>query len=172
MPERGAVCMRVLLVSDSHGCAAAFAAVLEREPDCKTVFFLGDGLSDLLQMKNAFPDRTFVAVRGNNDWDSRFQSFDDTAYRYLEGNTFLLTHGHRDNVRFSLASLAARTEAVRGNVALFGHTHRPTRQRVPGTNVTAINPGALCSGQYAVLTVTRNGVETEFKTIKTTGEWT
>ena len=156
--------MNVLVCSDSHGCADRFSAAVQREADCRLVFFLGDGLRDLLQVRAAFPDRTFLAVRGNNDWEPRFADFDDTVYKHIEGTTVLATHGHLDNVRFSLTDLAHRTAAVRGTLALFGHTHRPTCRVVPGTDVLAVNPGALCSGQYAVLEITAAGVETKFQT--------
>ncbi len=157
--------MKVLALSDSHGFASHFAAVLEKEPDCKTVFFLGDGLGDLLQMKEIFPDRIFLAVRGNNDWERRFQAYDETAYKYIEGHTILATHGHRDGVRHTLTDLAVRTQAIRGDLALFGHTHKPTKQIVPGTGVLAVNPGALCNRQYAVLEITKADIAVNFKTI-------
>ena len=47
--------MRILLLSDSHGHARRLRRVLERERECSLVFFLGDGLRDVLDpyMKNS-----------------------------------------------------------------------------------------------------------------------
>ncbi|MBQ5969232.1 MAG: YfcE family phosphodiesterase [Clostridia bacterium] len=157
--------MKVLVTSDSHGFTDRLLAAVQAEADCQTVVFLGDGLGDLLAVQKKMPGRKFIAVRGNNDWEPQFASFDDTAYQYIGGQTVLATHGHLDGVRFSLAALARRTAAVRGTLALFGHTHRPTKQVVPGTGVLAVNPGALCSGQYAVLEITPGNTEVTFKTL-------
>lgn len=158
--------MKVLVVSDSHGCVERLRVVVEREAQCETVVFLGDGLSDLLTVKADIPDRTYVAVRGNCDVGSAYDAFDETAYRYIEGQTILATHGHLDGVRASLARLGRRTAAVRGTLALFGHTHCRTKVMIPGTQVLAVNPGALCGGQYAVLDITPDGVETRFLSVE------
>ncbi len=152
--------MRVLAVSDSHGSARRFKAVLEAEPDCPVVFFLGDGLSDLLRVKDAFPARKFVAVRGNCDPLGEYTSYDDFAYQYIEGHTVLATHGHRVSVRFGLGDLVQKAQAVRADVALYGHTHVPRSETRNG--VLCVNPGALCDGCYAVLTLTKQQTDVSF----------
>ena len=144
--------MQVLLLSDSHGCVRRMRQVLEQEADCKTVFFLGDGLSDLERVRKKFCDRNFVAVRGNNDWDTEYTSYDDFAYKYLEGHTIIATHGHRVSVRTSLADYLKKAQGVMADLALFGHTHRKTAETRSG--VLFVNPGALCDGSYAVLDLT------------------
>lgn len=152
--------MKALLLSDSHGSTARLNAVLNSEADCPVVFFLGDGLRDLERVRPSFPDRTFVCVNGNNDWNAD-GSYDDFAYKYLEGHTVIATHGHRVGVRYTLQDLAAKALAVRADVALYGHTHIP-RQEFTGT-VLCINPGALCEGSYAVADFGPKGVEVTFK---------
>ena len=153
--------MRVLVLSDSHGAVRRMLAVLETEADCPVVFFLGDGLSDLEQAKAAFPARKFVAVRGNCDPPGEYTSYDDFAYQFLEGHTIVATHGHRAAVRFGLGELVQKAQGVRADVALFGHTHRPCRETRGG--VLCVNPGALCDGAYAVLTLTRQQTDVSFR---------
>ena len=152
--------MRVLVVSDSHGFAQRLLSVLEREADCKTVFFLGDGLSDLERVRNRFPDRKFTAVCGNNDWGSAYTSYDDFAYRYVEGHTIIATHGHRVSVRSTLTAYLAKAQGVRADIALYGHTHRQNRETKQG--VLFVNPGALCNGEYAVLELTKTQADVSF----------
>jgi len=160
MDRKGDSCMRVLLFSDSHGAYRRMLAVLEQEADCPVVFFLGDGLADLMKAKAAFPDRKFVAVRGNCDPPGEYTSYDDFAYQYLEGRTILATHGHRVSVRNGLGALLNKAAGVRADIALFGHTHRPQQETRAG--VLFVNPGALCDGAYAVLTLTERQAEVSF----------
>ena len=152
--------MRVLVLSDSHGFVRNLRAVLQKESDCALVFFLGDGLRDMEHIRPEFPQMQFICVRGNNDW-SAAQGIDDYAYKYIEGHTVIATHGHRCGVRSSLQPLAAKALDVRGDVALYGHTHIPRQEYVGG--VLCVNPGALCDGRYAVLEFRKEGVEVTFK---------
>ena len=160
MKQKGESCMRVLVLSDSHGSARRMRAVLEKEADCGVVFFLGDGLNDLERVRKDFPDRTFVAVCGNNDWGSEYTSYDDFAYKYLEGHTIIATHGHRVAVRFTLTDLLAKAQGVMADVALYGHTHRQNTETRAG--VLFVNPGALCDGKYAVLDLTETQTNVQF----------
>ena len=151
--------MQILLLSDSHGHTARLRRVLEQEAACGSVFFLGDGLRDLERVQSDFPDRAFTAVCGNNDWNAA-GSYDDFAYKYVAGHTIVATHGHRAAVRYTLHDLAAKAQSVRADIALFGHTHRQMQETVGG--VLCVNPGALCSGQYAVLELTENEIHVRF----------
>ncbi len=152
--------MRVLVLSDSHGAVRRMLSVLETEADCPVVFFLGDGLSDLEKAKEAFPARKFVAVRGNCDPTGEYTSYDDFAYQYLEGHTIVATHGHRVSARLGLGELVQKAQGVRADVALFGHTHRRCSETRFG--VLCVNPGALCDGSYAVLTLTKQRTDVLF----------
>lgn len=144
--------MDVLAVSDSHGIVNNLTRILEREKECKTVFFLGDGARDIEYCKSRFPDRRFVCVKGNNDWGS---SEETEAYRYIDGNTVIAVHGHLFGVRYGLHELAGKAESVRANVALYGHTHKADISFING--VSLINPGAVCDGRYAVITLGKDG---------------
>lgn len=138
--------MNVLVVSDSHGSSVNFSHALEREKDCPLVFFLGDGEADFEKMKLRFPERSFIGVRGNNDYCSTLEEF---AYKHIEGNTLVMCHGHTIGVKRSLHPLLEKAESVRANVALYGHTHRsdvfltPTAafmQSTPALFLTGITP--------------------------------
>lgn len=152
--------MRVLLLSDSHGAVRRMHSVIEQEADCKTVFFLGDGLADLEQVRNDFPDRSFVAVCGNMDLKSAYTSYDDFAYKYLEGHTIIATHGHRVAVRTTLTDYLQKAQGVMADLALYGHTHRKYAETRNG--VLFVNPGALCDGSYAVLELTDTQTDVQF----------
>ena len=154
--------MKVLVFSDSHGAFALAREMLSREPDCSMVFFLGDGIDEAEKLRDTYKDKKFILVKGNNDWYSQAHT---EAYKYVEGVTLMACHGHKFNVRFSLRDLLNSAQAVRANVALYGHTHKSGMYNDPVTGICAINPGALCEGKYAVLTIDRGGFDVDFKAI-------
>ncbi len=152
--------MKVLVFSDSHGASNLAEEMLHKESECSLVFFLGDGMEEAEKMRDRYKDRKFILVKGNNDW---YSQADTEAYKYIEGLTVMSCHGHKFNVRFSLRSLLAAAESVRANVALYGHTHKSGMYNDPVTGICAINPGALCEGKYAVLTIEKGTFDIEFK---------
>lgn len=152
--------MDVLVVSDSHGILNNLTRILERESRCKTVFFLGDGSRDIENCKNRYPDRSFICVKGNNDWGSE----DETeAYKYIDGNTVIAVHGHLFGVRYGLSELSRKAESVRANVAFYGHTHIPDVQFAGG--ICLVNPGAVCEGRYAVVSLGEDGPVPKLKSL-------
>lgn len=154
--------MKVLVFSDSHGASALAAEMLRREADCKTVFFLGDGTNEAERLRDIHTDKKFILVKGNNDW---YSQADTEAYKYIDGVTVMACHGHKFNVRFSLRELLMSAQSVRANIALYGHTHKSGMYNDPVTGICAINPGALCEGRYAVLTIEKGGFDVEFKVV-------
>lgn len=144
--------MKILVLSDSHGRKDLALQVLEKEKDCPTVFFLGDGEREAVFIKEAFKDRSFTYVKGNNDYAS---SFEDVAYKHIDGVTFMACHGHSFDVRFSRRTLFYKAADVRAHIALYGHTHVPLTETDPLSLVCAVNPGALCNGSYCIIEVNK-----------------
>ena len=154
--------MKVLVFSDSHGAVNYIDEMLFKEKDCQTVFFLGDGMSEVTRIMARYPERKFIVAKGNNDWHS---DADTEAYKYIGGVTIMACHGHIFNVRFSLRELLSSAQSVRANVALYGHTHKSAMYNDPVTGICAINPGALCDGKYCVMTIEKGSFDIDFKTL-------
>ena len=154
--------MKVLVFSDSHGALPFANEILRKESECETVFFLGDGIDEAEKMRDRYPDKKFIIVKGNNDW---YSQADTEAYKYIDGVTIMACHGHKFNVRFALRDLLTSAQSVRANVVLYGHTHKSGMYNDPVTGICAINPGALCEGKYAVLTVEKGTFDVEFKSL-------
>ena len=152
--------MKVLVFSDSHGAVNLAEEMLNKEKECSLVFFLGDGIEETEKMRDRYKDKKFILVKGNNDW---YSQVDTEAYKYIDGLTIMSCHGHKFNVRFALRSLLNSAESVRANIALYGHTHKSAMYNDPLTGICAINPGALCEGKYAVLTIVKGAFDIEFK---------
>lgn len=154
--------MKVLVFSDSHGYKNKVITMLDREKDADFCFFLGDGLREAEEAAELYPHIKFIFVKGNND----FYSFQEKeAYKYIDGITFMSCHGDELNVRRGLLALLEKAQSVRANIALYGHTHIRNTYKDPRTGVFALNPGALCEGQYSIIFTERGKFTVEEKYI-------
>lgn len=154
--------MDILVFSDSHGRKDLAVRMLEKEKDCKTVFFLGDGEGEALFLRETYKDRSFICVRGNNDYASQF---DTVAYKHIDGVTVMACHGHTCDVRFSRRTLFYKAADVMAHLALYGHTHVPLAEGDPMSGVCAVNPGALCNGSYCVISIEKGKYDIFHKTL-------
>ncbi len=154
--------MDILVWSDSHGHKEYVLRMLDKEPQCKTVFFLGDGLKEAEDAARMYPDRKFHLVKGNNDnhYDGEIY-----AYAHVDGVTFMACHGHTQSVRITLRHLYDKAASVRAHVALYGHTHKANVLMDSYTQVCAINPGALDEGKYCVISVNKGDYTVKHKDI-------
>ena len=141
--------MKILVCSDSHGHKNKFYTILDRENDIDYCFFLGDGLREAEDMPYMYPDIKFIFVSGNCDL---YSMTDTIAYKYIDSLTFMACHGHEFDVKRGLVDLCEKAKSVRADIALYGHTHRRNTYTDSRTGVFALNPGALCEGQYAIIT--------------------
>ena len=145
----------LLVVSDSHGRAETFRAIVERFGErCDALVFCGDGISDLCSLleatkKNkklaaAFPPVVAFA-RGNGDYPE-FPLGDDEIkvplHQILKaaGMSVLATHGHAEGVYYGLSRLNQTAIESQADVVFYGHTHVASRQEMDCTFF--INPGS------------------------------
>ena len=152
--------MKVLVFSDSHGRKELVDRMLSKEPDCKEVIFLGDGLGDIEWVREFYSEKRFTVVRGNNDWS---YSISTEAYKYFDGVTLFATHGDKLDVRTTLFYLCKKASSVNAKLALYGHTHAAKTVTESTSGVTAVNPGALCDGKYCVIEFNKGSFEIENK---------
>lgn len=148
--------MKVLVISDTHGCAnRAFNAHSLSEP-VDAIIHLGDGAADADMMRAAL-DVPVISVAGNCDPGSNAPR---ERLWECEGKRILLTHGDAYQVKSGLARLRQRAEAVGADAVLFGHTHQRVLENHAG--LLLVNPGTLSNaGQYrtfAVLVITQEGI--------------
>ncbi len=135
--------MKILVASDSHGLALHLIDAIRKENPEK-LFFLGDGIRDLLQVRIYFPHLLIEQVRGNCDHWS-----DGTEERLLqiEGHSILMLHGHTRGVKRGINKLRVLAQKLDAKVVLYGHTHRPTY--IEENGVSFLNPGSIGGFGYA-----------------------
>lgn len=145
--------MKLLLVSDSHGAAANVSALIQRMktegvPDA--VLHAGDGMADAELFSVIAP---VYKVRGNCDPPLRYVPQELTLR--FGPSLIYLSHGNLHRVKRTLDLLASAANEAGAGIAVYGHTHR--RQMDMVQSVLLVNPGALFTGEYALLYLQPDG---------------
>lgn len=149
---------KYLVISDTHGRHTNLLRVLQKVGTLDGVFHLGDVESGQAFIESVLSCPLYL-VAGNNDFYSDAPK--ELTLR-LEGYTFFLTHGHRQQVYYGTDRLYYAGLAEGADVILYGHTHYPM-QEYEG-KVLILNPGSLSLPRqpgrrptYAILEIDRFG---------------
>ena len=135
--------MRILVVSDTHRNQDYLYELLEELDDIDYVIHCGDveGCDDEMEAVCQVP---FVAVAGNNDF---FSFLPRERVVELMGHKIFVTHGHMYNVSAGLGRIIDEAEDRGCDIALFGHTHRPTYAKTD--KIQIMNPGSIAHPRQA-----------------------
>ena len=149
----GAFCytvpMKILVIGDTHGKLNKVRAIWPKLTDIDLIAHTGDHFSDALRLEKEL-SVPVVAVGGNCDSSGPDHEIIDTEYGRI-----LLTHGHREGVKYDLNSLRYRALELDCRAVLYGHTHQSSIVEEEG--IRFVNPGSLTlprdnkSGSYAIV---------------------
>lgn len=158
--------MKILVFSDSHGKRDRIESVIKEhlrlgKIDC--IFFLGDGLREVLDLEMSYPQLKFEYVKGNCDDvlitnEEKANTVNEKLVK-LGGFTFMLMHGHKYDVKNGYQDAADHAIDKQADVLLFGHTHRAEDITIDGSwggHVHMINPGscgAWLGGSFVCLDI-------------------
>lgn len=126
-------------MSDSHGQSAQVEKIIRANPEADMFIHLGDGESEIAQMRLKYPDIDLRAVRGNCDFGREFPDFQIIDCGRAK---IFCTHGHRYSVKCGTELLRSIARDNGCNAAFFGHTHERYIAREDGIEI--LNPGS-CS---------------------------
>ena len=147
------ICLRILVLSDSHGDCLAMREAIFAHPEAEAVIFLGDGYRDFEYCKNFLEDKPFYCVKGNNDFHCEYP----LKQIITVGNEKIyITHGHYEYVKSSVSGVLTKARENDCRIALYGHTHRQQTDYCDGVYVFC--PGALYSDEYGVIDITDKGI--------------
>ena len=117
--------MRILVLSDSHGCVDPMEQCVERVQP-QVILHLGDCVRDAQRLEELYPDIPLLGVPGNCDYGGLDQPERLTE---LGGVRILMMHGHTRHVKSGpMAAMYAARECG-ADILLFGHTHQPLVDR-------------------------------------------
>lgn len=150
--------MRIVVFSDSHGDVFQAIEVVQRNEKEKIFVFLGDGAEDLDTLKDMYPHKEFIGVRGNCDFFCRLA---DEYMMDVEGVKILCTHGHNYNVKLSHDKLIEAARKKGAAVVLHGHTHKSFIKYDDGLYIVC--PGSVSkpfdrNPTYATIDITGKGI--------------
>jgi putative phosphoesterase len=122
------------------------------------VAHLGDGWDEIHALMLMYPFLPLYAVEGNCDYESG----PGALTFYFASKKFIITHGHRFQVKSGYLRIGLWARENEADVCLFGHTHIPeifysgkTLMMNPGS-IGMPKPDTLAS--YGIVDVLKNGV--------------
>lgn len=148
------------VIADSHHNTLMLEELIPEAAKTGGIILLGDNCTD----EKYILKRLFIpvyALSGNCDFAPGYPSEIQGTLSTASGPEFFACHGHRYNVKYSLARLLYRAQELNIGTVLFGHTHIPLKTEIDG--ITLINPGALKDGYYAVGHIKKKEVWYEMK---------
>lgn len=150
--------MRIVVFSDCHGDVFRALEVVRRNEKEKLFVFLGDGADVLDTLRQQFPQKEFIGVRGNCDF---FCNLPDEYMIDVEGVKILCTHGHLYGVKFSEERLITAARGRNAQIVLYGHTHRAVSRYIDGLYIVC--PGSISrpadfERSYATIDIVKQGI--------------
>ncbi len=148
--------MKFLVFSDSHGNVECMRKIIDSHLkagglDC--VFFLGDGIRDVISLTHTFTNLKFECVLGNCDAPSDVkEELTDTCYEKIVtigAWKFMLMHGHKYDVKYTYQDAVDHAIDREVDCLFFGHTHRAEDLQLDGSlkgSMRIINPGSCGVG--------------------------
>ena len=110
--------MKLFVIGDTHGRLAKVRDIWPKLKDIDLIVHTGDHFSDAEKLEAEF-HVPVVAVGGNCDSSGPARQIIET-----EAGRILLTHGHREGVKYDLNTLRYACLEADCIAAIFGHTHQ------------------------------------------------
>lgn len=119
------------------------------------VIHCGDSRGEIEKIKDLFPDKVYVCVKGNCDLGS---TLNYTQTENFASKKFFVTHGHNYQVKYTLYNLVCAAREQKADIVCFGHTHNAVCEYEDGLYI--INPGSLngYDATYAIIEIKDNGI--------------
>ena len=152
----------ILVLSDIHSGVRRAVEAVKMHPECKTVFFLGDGCRHVDALCNAAPDAAVVAVMGNNDTFLDGVSETELVLE-IGSHRIFMCHGHTRMAKSGTGAMLRAAKAKDCDIVLYGHTHHTHEEYDSESGVYIFNPGSIgvphdgrCT--YGLLSLDKNSV--------------
>lgn len=150
--------MRILVVSDTHGDFNTLRKVVTAHQEADVIVHCGDGSRDVDRLRDIFPEKNIINVRGNCDLGANDVSLIEIFM--VQGKKIMVTHGHLFDVKYGLNRIIYEAKDTNVDVVLFGHTHNAVADYEDGLFI--LNPGSCCgyNATFGYVDITKSGVVT------------
>jgi len=149
--------MRIGVISDTHRIVSSIEQLEGLIKGLDVLIHLGDNVEDISIIKK-FYNGEIINVKGNCDFSVRTPN---DRVEDIGGERIFLTHGHRYNVKGSLAKLRNKALETGANIVLYGHTHIAKIDFEQG--IWYINPGSASlprdgERSFAIISIDKKGI--------------
>lgn len=153
--------MKILIVSDNHGDQFVLEELHNIYQD-EVDYWLHCGDSEF-KKENVVWD-IYQSVEGNMDWSNQYPF---VRVVEIENQNFVVLHGHKHNVKRSLADMRDVALEEDAQFVFYGHTHVPKVSFKDG--IYFINPGSITQprgtlrvGSYAIYEEDKDGKAVQY----------
>lgn len=153
--------MKLLILSDSHGDIPTLEDILKKEKGIDAVIHLGDGGTNMWDVKELTQNYPVYQCQGN--CDSSFYNFSSEINLTLYSKKIMACHGHRYNVKNGLNTIYFAAKEKGADICLYGHTHIPNNEYYAGIHL--FNPGAVKDGRYGIIELDDDKIHPTLKTV-------
>ena len=146
--------MRILVLSDTHGDFNSMLRAVDAQKNAEVIIHCGDGKAQIDSLREQFPDKKIIAVRGNCDFGAKYPDVQNVE---VGGKKIFVTHGHLFQVKFTPYNLICAARENKADIVCFGHTHCAMNEYEDGLYI--MNPGS-CHGycaSYGYIDITDKG---------------
>ena len=150
--------MRILVVSDTHGDFSTLRKVVAAHQEAYIIVHCGDGSRDIDKIRDIYPEKKIINVRGNCDLGANDVSLIEIFM--VQGKKVMVTHGHLFDVKYGLNRIIYEAKQSNTDIVLFGHTHNAVADFDDGLFI--LNPGS-CAGyraSFGYVDITKDGIVT------------
>ncbi len=127
--------MKILVASDNHGDQYCLEELLDIYRD-EIDLWLHCGDSEFISSNDLWD--SFKTVSGNMDYSNEFPNH---LVETFDGETFVVVHGHKHQVKFTFDPLYELAVENNARVVFYGHTHIARVDKMK--DVYFINPGSI-----------------------------
>ena len=151
--------MRIIVFSDTHRNFRVMKQIIDANQDASVFIFLGDGERELRDIKDLYPNKRILSVKGNCDFSDDSPILGTYSYKNIK---IIYTHGHRYNVKYSTDNLCYLAKENNAHIVCFGHTHCRYYNYVDGVHI--LNPGSASQPRdgnppsYSFIDITDAGI--------------
>ena len=153
--------MRLLIISDSHGDTVTLKDILRREKNIDAVIHLGDGGTNMWDVRELTENIPVYQCQGN--CDSSLYNFSPEENLTLCTKKIFACHGHRYNVKSGLNTIYFAAKEKGADICLYGHKHIPNNEYYAGIHL--FNPGAVKDGRYGIIEISEEKILPTLKTV-------
>lgn len=154
---------KIIVISDSHIPIRIDSTLFNKIEfkDFDYILCTGDIVDENTYFELTNQEAVFFGVHGNMDDYYIKQKLPQYRVVEIEGIKIGIIHGHQTGMAKPDKLVKYFKEKI--NIMIFGHSHKRYENTI--NDIKIINPGALCNGEYAIISIENDQFNISFEKI-------